>query len=161
MKDSSNSTTTNKVKNLGKKFEDVVYKAFKAYPGVSIDRIPDQTMRFKGRTNVSDFILFKYPREYYIECKTVHGNRLPFAKITQYDALMEKVGIRGVIPGVLCWWVDKDITRWIPIDEIAYLKSIGEKSVRFDDNVGFRVDGRKKKVFFEYDIKSFFDNNDY
>ena len=164
MNDSSNSTTTTKVKNLGKKFEDVVYKQFSAYPGVSIDRIPDQTMRYKGRTNVSDFILFKYPREYYIECKTVHGNRLPFAKITQFDALMGKVGILGVVPGVLCWWVDKDITRWIPIDEIAYLKSNGYKSVRYDDAAGFVIAGRKKKIFFEYYIKSFFDyfdNYDY
>ena len=97
MKDSSSSTTTTKTKNLGKKFEDEVYKQFKAYPGVSIDRIPDQTMRYKGRKNVSDFIVFRRPRQFYVECKTVHGNRLPFANISQFDALLEKGDIDGVI----------------------------------------------------------------
>lgn len=158
MKDSSSSTTTTKTKNLGKKFEDEVYKQFKSHPGVSIDRIPDQTMRYKGRKNVSDFIVFRRPREYYIECKTVHGNRLPFANITQFDALLEKSDIFGVIPGVLCWWVDKDITRWIPIDELAYLKSLGNKSVRYDDNVGFKIGGKKRKIFFDYDLDTFFKN---
>lgn len=155
MKDSSSSTTT--TKNLGKKFEDVVYKAFKAYPGVSIDRIPDQTMRFKGRTNVSDFIVFRKPREYYIECKTVHGNRLPFANISQFDALLEKVDIDGVVPGVLCWWVDKDVTKWLDINYLNCLRELGEKSIRYDDSVGKVISGRKKKVYFEYDMKSFFD----
>lgn len=154
MKDSSSSTTT--TKKLGKKFEDEVYKQFKDYPNVSIDHIPDQTMRYKGRKNVSDFIVFRRPKEYYVECKTVHGNRLPFSNITQFDALMEKVDIDGVVPGVLCWWVDKDITRWMPIDELAYLKSLGNKSVRYDDNVGWVITGHKKKVYFEYDLSTFF-----
>ena len=51
MSDSSNSTTT--TKNMGKKFEYEVYKQFEAYPNVSIDRIPDQTMRYKKRTSIS------------------------------------------------------------------------------------------------------------
>lgn len=152
--DMENSMT--KSKNMGKKFEDLVYKTFKEYPGVSIDRIPDQTMKYKGRKNVSDFVVFRRPFEYYIECKTVHGNTLPFANITQYDALLEKGDIDGVIPGVLCWWVDKDVTRWIPICEIAYFKSKGKKSVRYDENAGFEILGRKKKVFFDYDLDTFF-----
>lgn len=156
MKDSSSSTTTTKKKDRGKEFEYEVYKQFKAYPNVSIDRIPDQTMKYKKRTNVSDFIVFRRPKEYYVECKTVHGNRLPFKNITQYDKLMEKVDIDGVVPGVLCWWEDKDVTRWIPIDEVAYLKSLGDKSVRYDANVGIIIPGRKRKIFFDYDLDTFF-----
>ena len=144
------------VVSASKEFEHEVYEQFKYYPNVSIDRIPDQTMKYKKRTNVSDFIVFRRPKEYYVECKTVHGNRLPFKNITQYDKLMEKIGIDGVVPGVLCWWVDKDVTRWIPIDEVAYLKSLGDKSVRYDANVGIIIPGRKRRVFFDYDLDEFF-----
>ena len=158
MKDSSSSTTTTKKKDRGKEFEYEVYKQFKAYPNVSIDRIPDQTMKYKKRTNVSDFIVFRRPKEYYVECKTVHGNRLPFKNITQFDKLMEKVGIDGVVPGVLCWWIDKDVTKWLPINYLNCLKELGEKSIRFDDKVGKVIPGRKKKVFFEYDLDRFFEN---
>ena len=158
MKDSSSSTTTTKKKDRGKEFEYEVYKQFKAYPNVSIDRIPDQTMKYKKRTNVSDFIVFRSPKEYYVECKTVHGNRLPFKNITQFDKLMEKVGIDGVCPGVLCWWVDKDVTKWLPINYLNCLKELGEKSIRFDDKVGKVIPGRKKKVFFEYNLDRFFEN---
>ena len=69
---------------------------------------------------------------------------------------MEKANIDGVVPGVLCWWVDKDVTRWIPIDEVAYLKSLGDKSVRYDANVGIIIPGRKRRVFFDYDLDAFF-----
>lgn len=151
------STSKSKKPNYGKRFEQLIAKQFEAFPNVSIDRIPDQTMGFKGRTNISDFIVYRRPRLYYIECKTVHGNRLPFSNISQFDALMTKVDIDGVIPGVLCWWIDRDITRWIPIDELSWLKSKGAKSVRFDENVGFVIKGTKKRTYFEYDLNTFFE----
>lgn len=144
--------------NLGKRFEQIIGKAFEAYPSTSVDRIPDQTMRYKGRKNVSDFIVYRCPDLYYVECKTVHGNTLPFANITQFDALMEKTKIYGVQAGVLCWWVDKDVTRWLPIERLAICRAEGAKSIRFDDplNDSKIITGRKKKVFFTYDLSSFF-----
>lgn len=146
-------------KNLGKKFEAIMGEAFKAYPNTSVDRIPDQTMRYKERKNVSDFIVYNHPFQYYIECKTVHGNTLPFKNITQFDALIEKSNIYGVRAGVICWWVDKDITRWIPIEELFFLRSLGAKSIRFDKEIGRSklIRSRKKKIYFEYDLSTFFD----
>lgn len=142
--------------NYGKRFEQLIAKQIEAYPETSIDRIPDQTMRFKGRRNVSDFIVYRFPRLYYIECKTVHGNTLPFANISQFDALRDKSLIKGVEAGVLCWWVDKDITKWIPIGALVIRRFRGEKSVRFDSNDGKVIEGRKKKTYFEYDLRTFF-----
>ena len=41
--------------NYGKKFEDVVREAFEKVPGVSIDRLHDQTTKFKGTSaNICD-----------------------------------------------------------------------------------------------------------
>lgn len=146
-------------KNLGKKFEAIMGEAFKAYPNTSVDRIPDQTMRYKERKNVSDFIVFRFPFQYYIECKSVHGNTLPFKNITQIDALYEKAFILGVRAGVICWWVDKDITKWIPITEIAAMRNNGKKSIRWDEPIrGSKfIEGRKKRIYFEYDLSTFFD----
>lgn len=147
-------------KNLGKKFESLIGDSFRALPDVSVDRIPDQTMHHKGRTNVSDFIVYKYPYQYYVECKSIHGNTLPIANITQFWPLWEKQAhAKGVEAGVLCWWVDKDVTRWIPICEIATLKGKGVKSIRFDEPIegSKTIAGRKKKVYFEYDMKTFFE----
>ena len=78
--------------NKGKNFESIIKHAFLKVPGVSIDRIPDQTMHHKGACNICDFIVYKKPYEYYIECKTVHGNTLPFSNITdmQWTGLLAK-----------------------------------------------------------------------
>lgn len=146
-------------KNRGKKFEEIIGDAFKSYPFTSVDRIPDQTMKYKDRKNVSDFIVYHHPTQYYVECKTVHGNTLPFSNISQFDALVEKAHIYGVRAGIMCWWVDKDVTRWIPIEPLYYAKSRGKKSIRFDESIlGSKwIRGKKKRVYFEYDIDSFFE----
>lgn len=143
--------------NKGKTFEKIIYDGFNELPDVSIDRIPDQTMRYKGRANVSDFIMFCLPFQHYIECKTVHGNRLPFVNITQFDALLEKSKIRGVKAGIMCWWVDKDITRWLPIESLNTMRQIGCKSIAFNDPLknSINISGRKKRVFFDYDLREF------
>lgn len=145
--------------SIGKNFESIVGKAFEAMPDVSIDRIPDQTMHYKDRKNVSDFIVYKFPTQYYIECKTVHGNTLPLSNITQMVALYGKCFIPGVKAGVLCWWVDKDITRWLPIGWLYIAKINGKKSIRYDDPIdgGKLIKGRKKRTYFEYDMTSFFE----
>lgn len=148
--------STNKKPNYGKRFEQLIAKQLEAYPNTTIDRIPDQTMGFKGRKNVSDFIVYHYPYIYYIECKTVHGNRLPFANISQFDALLEKQKTFGVKAGILCWWVDRGITRWLPIGSLNYLRNNGAKSVAFSAPIGFEVKGTKKRTYFEYIWKSFF-----
>ena len=50
--------------NRGKQFEQKIREAFLKIPNVSIDRIPDQTMGYKGACNISDFIVYKEPYEY-------------------------------------------------------------------------------------------------
>lgn len=146
--------------NRGKKFENVIKEAFQKVPGVSIDRLHDQTNGFKGSQNICDFIVYREPYEYYIECKSVHGASLPFSNITdtQWNGLFEKSQIEGVFAGVICWFIDKDITRFIPIQMLKILKiELNAKSIRFDflhpDVVYIR--GKKKRVFFDYDMEEF------
>ena len=158
--------------NLGKEFEQVIKKSFEKVNGVSIDRLHDQTTRYKGSQNIADFIVYKEPYEYYIECKSVHGNTLPFSNITdtQWNGLLEKSKTKGVFAGVICWWTQKDTTLFIPIQILEAERLEGKKSIRFDYENQFlgyypsgeleietiKILGKKKRVFFEYWMEEFF-----
>lgn len=150
------------MENRGKQFEAVVREAFEKVPGVSIDRLHDQTTGFKGSSNICDFIVYREPYEYYFECKSVHGNTLPFRNIsaTQWNGLLEKSFIEGVTAGIICWWIDKDTTKFIPIQTLQKLLNSGNVSYRYDwDSYGVvEIKGKKKRVFFDYDMKEFFNN---
>lgn len=144
--------------NRGKKFESVIRSSFEKVSNVSVDRLHDQTTGYKGSQNICDFIIYKKPYEYYIECKSVRGNLLPFDNITdtQWAGLLEKSKIRGVFAGIICWWVDRDVTRYIPITTLAHLKQLEYKSIRYDgDYYHIELCGRKKRVFFDYDAEEF------
>ena len=146
--------------NRGKQFEYIVRTCFQKVLNTCIVRLPDQTAGFKGARNVCDFIVYHYPYQYFIECKTVHGNTLPFTNITdnQWNGLLEVSRVRGVKAGILCWWVDKDVTKWIPIEELQKLRRRSEqKSLRYDADIpSLLINGKKKKVFYEYDMEDFF-----
>ena len=150
-------------KNKGKDFENIIRNAFSKITNVSIDRIPDQTMHHKGACNICDFIVYKEPYEYYIECKTVKGNTLPFSNITdtQWEGLLKKSKIEGVFAGVICWWTEKDVTLFIPIQTLNIWKTqVQLKSIRYDiwekDFDVIKINGKKKRVYFDYDIEEFF-----
>ena len=149
--------------NRGKKFEEIIRKSFERVPNVSIDRLHDQTTGFKGSKNICDFIVYKEPYEYYIECKSVHGASLPFRNITetQWEGLLEKSKIEGVFAGIICWWTDKDVTKFIPIQLLQSLSEHNVKSIPynftlFGEDVLYTIKGKKKRVFFNYDMEEFF-----
>lgn len=149
--------------NRGKQFENVIRKSFECVEGVSIDRLNDNTAGFKGVAGICDFIVYKEPYEYYIECKSVHGNTLPFRNITdtQWKGLMEKSQIEGVFAGIICWFADKNDTRFFPIQYLQKYRQLGCKSVaafdESDDAVHpIQIKGKKKRVFYEYNMEDFF-----
>ena len=151
--------------NRGKQFENVIREAFERVPNVSIDRLHDQTNGFKGSQNICDFIVYKEPYEYYIECKSVHGASLPFRNITdtQWEGLLEKSKIEGVYAGIICWFADKNDTRFFPIQYLQKYKQLGCKSVaafdESDDAVHpIQIKGKKKRVFFDYNMEDFFND---
>lgn len=149
--------------NRGKDFEKTIRECFEAVPNTSVDRLHDQTNGFAGSVNVCDFIVYHRPFIYYLECKSVHGNTLPFSNITknQWHGLLEKSKIDGVVAGIMCWWIDKDVTRFITIRELEWCKQHNMKSISYEytpkyiDDV-IDIEGKKKRVFFEYDMENFF-----
>lgn len=143
--------------NRGKQFEEVIKKSFEKIPNVSVDRLHDQTTGYLGSKNICDFIVYKKPYEYYIECKSIHGNTFPLSNITdnQFRGLLEKSKIKGVFAGVIVWFVDKDVTIFVEINDLKVAKDLGDKSIRFDEPY-IKLQGKKKRVFFDYDMDYFF-----
>lgn len=167
--------------NRGKKFEEVIRNSFEKVKNTTVVRLPDPTSGYLGIRNISDFIVYHFPHQYFIECKTVHGNTLSIHSIpkpdkhgvlhgfygditdTQWEGLFEKSKVKGVVAGIICWWVDKDKTVFIPIQELVAMRIVGMKSVRYDaiddcegDTTMIEIKGKKKRVFFEYNMEQFF-----
>jgi len=145
----------------GKKFEQAVREAFEKNPNISIDRLSDPTGGYLGVRNICDFIVYKYPFQLYLECKVQQGNTLNWSRISdnQWNGLLEKSKIPGVVAGVLVWFIDHDITTFVPIQELEMLrcghgqKSLHVNHLNFRDNIPLQ--GRKKRIFFKYDVEGF------
>lgn len=147
--------------NMGKKFETIVKDSFEKCEDTVVVRLHDQMNGFSGSKNPCDFIVFNSPYFYAIECKTVHGNTLPFTNITdfQWSELLKMSNKKHVHAGILCWWVDKDVTRFIPISVLDEYQKSGMKSIRWDDandRITDDISGKKKRTFFDYDMTKFF-----
>ena len=152
--------------NLGKKFEAEIRKACDV-PGVYCLRLIDPQAGYYGVKNPCDFIVYKYPLIYLIECKSVHSKSLPFHNITQYQrsSMYHASFINGVIAGVMCWYVEDDCTMFFPIQYLAHIehetgyKSISLKQAEHDSlYIGgpIHINGVKKRILFTYNLDSFF-----
>lgn len=146
--------------NRGKDFEQLIRKTFEELPDTSVVRLPDPTMGYLGIRNICDFIVYHYPYQYFIECKSVHSHRLPFLNITfnQWQGMLEESKKFGVVAGVICWFVSEDKTVFFPIQNLERRKQAGKKSINLKeewDKEWVEIKGTKKRIFFNYDLKEF------
>ena len=154
--------------NRGKDFEDEVRKALERIDGLYVQRLYDPQGGYAGVANPCDFICYKRPQFYMLECKSTHENTMaiyspnPKRKYgmisnTQWEDMLAATQF-GTVAGVLCWWIDRDVTRFFPIQELAKLRDSGAKSVRYDANVpdSLEIAGVKKRIYFDYDFTEFF-----
>ena len=140
--------------NRGKVFEDKFKKDFLQIPNANIDRLYDVMMGYKSIKQVSDFIGYIYPNQFYFECKSHKGASLPFSCISQYENLKKKVGIKGVRSGVVVWFIDKDKVFYIPTSTLMKLEKDGEKSVglrHLEKYNIIEIPSVKKRVFLDCD----------
>ena len=162
--------------NRGKDFEGQVHDGFLQIPGVSIDRLPDPMAGYAGVKNICDFIVYNYPCQYYIECKSCYGNTMSihsndpkkrYGNITnnQWEGLLDKSKKPGVRAGILVWFIDHDVTYWIDIRLLQKWRDAGHKSIpHFPEWVDFTsetddmwtiIEGKKRRVLFDYDFTWF------
>ena len=173
-------------KNYGKEFERQVFKNFSEIESVSIDRIPDQVTRYRGSSsNICDFLVYCEPKLLYLECKSTHGASLSIysnpkmgkdgklhgfygdIRDSQWEGLLKKSEIKGVRAGVIIWFVDKDVTFYVPIEILSYMRMQGQKSINFEtepytlvtehgERPMVAIPGTKKRTLFEYDFSNLF-----
>ena len=157
--------------NRGKGFEGFVSTAMNLVPDTFVMRIYDPQGGYAGVATICDFVVNHRGKMYLIECKSVPKNLLPiystdekhhYGKVSdaQWEGMLEATRKTGgrVVAGVLCWWVDHDVTRFLPIEELETLRNAGAKSIRYDANVpnSLEIAGVKRKVYFNYDFTEFF-----
>lgn len=142
--------------NRGKQWESKFREDWKRTMSPCIDRLYDQMSGYVSISNISDFIGFKKPNIFYIECKSHEGNTFPISCLTQYEKLLPKVGIDGVRAGVVLWMIDHDVVLYIPISTFTKLIEDGKKSF----NIKMLADqtyphvvipSEKKRVFLDSD----------
>lgn len=153
--------------NRGKQFEKCIQEALEALPDCSVDRIPDQMSKYKGSTNVCDYFAYRYPKAFYLECKSCHKATFPLDNISgfgatkadkygQWQHLLEKSKITGVVAGYFIWWIDFDVTIFVTAQSLnAYYEATGLKSINVNKLSGLGLDykevpGIKKRVVFKY-----------
>lgn len=144
--------------NRGKQFENVIKEAFERAKDTVVIRLHDQTNGFMGSKNPCDFIVYHDPKMFAIECKSIHGATFPLSNITdnQYKELLKMSAVKGVCAGVIVWWIDYDVTIFFDISWIKNLKEEDYKSIHYSVERGIKIPGKKKRVFFEYDMEGFF-----
>ena len=143
--------------SLAKNFEAKFKEDFSKIPESTIDRLYDTTNGFHGISNPCDFIGYVYPNIFYLEIKTTKGNTLPLDRITQYDKLIKKSGIKGVRAGVIVWFYEKDKIIYVPISQVKKMKDDDKKSINLknllDNNEykHYNIIGVKKRTYFDSD----------
>lgn len=140
----------------GKAFEEHFKEDFKkSFPNGDISRLYDVSMGYANITNVSDFIGYNYPNMFYLECKAHKGASIPFTKISQYDKLLKKAGIKGIRAGIILYLYEKFRVFYIPVKTIEQMKKDGKKSVGIKAlEEGYRIieiPSTKLRIFMDSD----------
>lgn len=154
--------------NRGKQFEKQIQNAFEKVENCSIDRLPDPMAGYAGVRNICDFTVYKYPLNFYLECKCCYGDRFPLSNITenQWKGLLEKSVIPGIIAGYFIWFIDHSVTIFVSSQFLNTHYETGSKSITIKDLLKWSDDntpstlfsfiyGNKKRIFFDYDMNYF------
>lgn len=149
----------------GKEFENKIEEALIKLRenGVIYQRLYDVTMGYQGVHNPCDFLVYKYPSIYYVECKSILGNTLNFGAVTQFEDLLNASSVNGVVAGVLVWYIEHKETYWVNIKFAEQLRNSGKKSLNIKDlkdirnESVYKIDGVTKRIYTDYSLKSFFE----
>ena len=149
--------------NRGKQFEKVIQAGFKQLPYVAIDRINDATGGYMGIKSYCDYIIYRRPYAYYIECKAISGNTLNFQSHiseTQWNGLYTRSLVDGAIAGILVWFTEHDKTYFVDIRVLHELRdrnyrSLNIKDLPFKGLKTLELRGVKKRVLFNYHLVEF------
>jgi len=147
--------------NYGKDFEKRIAEAMLRVADVDVQRLYDTTNGYIGVHQPADYIVYKYPHQYYIECKCTWENTLHKDYIPQLDDLYKKSQTDGIIAGVIVWFIKHNYTAFISVKDLVRHfqthKSINIKELNYKRELThIEIFGEKRRVFFDYDMGKFF-----
>ena len=121
--------------NKGKKFEAIFENTWITTFGKnSILRLADQMSGYKVTSqNPCDYICYKKPRMFLIECKETTQNTLNWKAFPQFDRLCEYVDVDGIVAGVLIWYQQHNKVIFVSIKDCIKMKANGKKSINIKD----------------------------
>ena len=118
--------------NLGKKGETKL-KEWLTHPeeGFFCYRLKDQMSGFFASANMCDFLIYKYPHFYPIECKSTWADRFDFSMLseTQHDELLAAGKVDGIVSYVLVLFASYKRAFLINIQDIEALEKQRIKSL--------------------------------
>lgn len=108
-------------------FEDITRKSLETEHAI-VNRLPDQMSGNLGSVNPGDFLVYKYPNLYYIECKSCTQSVFDIkAHISegQWLALLRKEELKlpGVYVGYLLWFTESSKVFWISAENMKIIYS--------------------------------------
>ena len=151
--------------NRGKQFEEKFKRDWLlTVPNSLCYRLYDVTNGYKSIVNACDFICYKQPFIYLIDCKSTQGNILPFTDIRQFEQMCKYYPIEGVKVGIIWWSIKNDSIVWIPISTLIQLKKDDKKSFNIKmlaDNTYYALEipSYKKRVFMDSDYSFLIKNS--
>jgi recombination protein U len=150
--------------NYAKRHESAFRESCKKIPNLICERLVD-TMNFKKNVKQpSDFLCFKEPNLFYVECKTTKESELKMANIShhQFTTMLERSKIQGCECGILVEFrIDEETIKVFYID-ISYINTAknrqGKKYIDIQEasQVGIEIPTRKKKINYHYDLTPIF-----
>ena len=155
--------------NRGKQFENKLKEQFEKLPNTLCLRLYDITMGYSNINNPCDFIVYRTGTLNLFELKAIHGNCLNFKshiKENQFESLVKYNQIPGVNAGIICWFVDLDRTVFIDGTNLSWFRDTHHlKSFNINNRIKdldyIEIQGKKKRVFFEYDLEKFLEEISY
>lgn len=130
-------------RDLGKDFERHFKEDFEKIEGVSAIRIYDTQGKNKGVTNICDFICYKYPQIFLLECKSHAGNTFPiqsknketgrFKPFRQYSKLLKYKNKKGMKVGLILWFYERDKIIFVDISELEKMILDEKRSINVKD----------------------------
>ena len=120
-------------------------------------------MGYKNIDNPCDLIVYRNGTLNMFELKAIHGNCLNFKshiRENQWNNLVKYDLYPGVNAGIIVWFIDLDKTFFIPGYDLSFAKNTLNK-ISFNAitdeyfNDTYKINGKKKTTFFNYDLDSF------
>ena len=105
----------------GKIFEKEFFNSFP--DNLFVQRVKDDTLKFKNVQNFCDFIFYSEPHLYLFELKSTKQKSLPFNNISQYqiDTLFRYSKLPGIIAGfVISFRSHNYQTFFVPAEKVHY-----------------------------------------